>query len=108
MCIKPDQHETFSHKGAALSKLGRYQEAIVAYDQALCIKPDKYEALTGKGYVLTNLGYYEESINTCDQAIIINPGYHEAWLQRGWRLLTPISLEYQSSILCLPPYKTGL
>jgi Flp pilus assembly protein TadD len=35
-----------------LGKLGRLEEAIASYDQALEIKPDKDEAWNNRGYAL--------------------------------------------------------
>ena len=67
--IQSDNHEalTIKHvvltiKGVSLANLGRYEEAITAYDQALHFKPNFYETLNNKGNSLANLGRYEEAI----------------------------------------------
>ncbi|NEP91142.1 MAG: tetratricopeptide repeat protein [Okeania sp. SIO2C2] len=39
-------------KGIALKNLGRYEEAIYAYDRALEIRPYQYQAWFGKGITL--------------------------------------------------------
>ncbi|NCQ99530.1 MAG: tetratricopeptide repeat protein, partial [Microcystis aeruginosa L211-101] len=67
----------------ALVNLGRYEEAIASYDQALEFKPDKHEAWTNRGIALGNLGRYEEAIASYDRALEIKPDDHEAWHNRG-------------------------
>lgn len=71
------------HKGNALENLGRYEEAIVAYDAAIAIKPDYHEALSIKGLVLFGLGRYEEAIAAYDAAIAIKPDDHQALKNKG-------------------------
>ncbi|MEM9008266.1 MAG: tetratricopeptide repeat protein, partial [Cyanobacteria bacterium P01_F01_bin.86] len=66
-----------------LKNLGRYEEAISSYDQALEIKPDKHEAWNNRGISLDDLGRYEEAISSYDQALEIKPDKHEAWYNRG-------------------------
>jgi tetratricopeptide (TPR) repeat protein len=81
--IKPDLHEAWNNRGAALANLGRLEEAIASYDQALEIKPDKHEAWNIRGAALANLGRLEEAIASYDRALEIKPDDHEAWYGRG-------------------------
>ena len=73
----------FYSKGIALSAMGRKEEAIAAYDQALAIKPDKHEALNNKGNALSAMGRKEEAIAAYDQALAIKPDDHEALNNKG-------------------------
>ncbi|MEM8503854.1 MAG: tetratricopeptide repeat protein [Cyanobacteria bacterium P01_D01_bin.1] len=73
----------FYGKGIALSALGRKEEAIAAYDQALAIKPDKHEALNNKGVDLSALGRNEAAVAAYDQALAIKPDKHEALYNKG-------------------------
>ncbi|MDA0268046.1 MAG: tetratricopeptide repeat protein [Cyanobacteria bacterium] len=73
--------------GVALGNLGRYEEAIAAYDAALAIKPDKHEALNNKGIALGNLGRYEEAIAAYDAALAIKPDDHQALNNKGIALV---------------------
>ncbi|MEL6581075.1 MAG: tetratricopeptide repeat protein, partial [Cyanobacteria bacterium J06621_12] len=69
--------------GNALFNLGRYEDAIAAYDQALAIKPELHEAWYNRGIALFSLGRYEDAIAAYDQALAIKPDDPEAWNNRG-------------------------
>jgi len=56
-------------KGAALSNLGRNEEAIEWYDKALKVDNRNVNALFRKGLALSNLGRYEEALNALREAI---------------------------------------
>jgi CHAT domain-containing protein/Flp pilus assembly protein TadD len=76
------------NKGVALNNLGRYEEAIASYDNALKIKPDDHYVWNGRGLALNNLGRYEEEIASYDNALKIKPDDYLAWVNRGaalWR-----------------------
>ena len=47
--------EALANKGLALGNLGRYQEAIEYFDQAIAIIPDATETLNNKANALTEL-----------------------------------------------------
>ncbi|MCL1462989.1 tetratricopeptide repeat protein, partial [Argonema galeatum] len=85
--FKPDDHEAWNNRGNALGNLGRLEEAIASYDQAIKFKPDKHEAWNNRGFALRNLGRFEEAIASYDQAIKFKPDDHEAWNNRGFALL---------------------
>ncbi len=55
-----DCHAWFN-RGKVLANLGKYQEALVCYNQALSIKVSYYEAWCEKGVVLEKLGCYQEA-----------------------------------------------
>ena len=42
--LKPDSFIGWYNKGIALDLLGRYEDAVVALDQAVKIEPENYEA----------------------------------------------------------------
>ena len=56
-----------------LFNLGRYEEAIASYDQALQIKPDKHEAFHYRGISLTRIGEYEKALTDFNRAIELEP-----------------------------------
>lgn len=70
------------NEGYDLDKLGRYEEAIKAYDKALGIDPTLKEAWHNKGVTLANLGRYEEAIDAFDKALEIDPTYK--WAKWAW------------------------
>ena len=71
------------NKGVLLSKLGKEEEALKLFDQALEIKPAAYDSLCNKGALLSNLGKQEEAIKLYDQALEINPDNHDSLRNKG-------------------------
>ena len=53
--------DAWCDRAAALSELGRFEEALQANDKALELYPDDYNAWYNKGTALDNLGRYEEA-----------------------------------------------
>ena len=68
--------------GIALSELGKYEEAIECYDEAIRINPDYASAYLNKGSALSDLGKKEEAIECYDEAIRIKPDY-AAYFNKG-------------------------
>ncbi|MBW4634350.1 MAG: tetratricopeptide repeat protein [Iphinoe sp. HA4291-MV1] len=73
------------HRGNALEKLERYENAIASYDQAIRIQPSYYETWYDRGLVLDRLGWYwyKESLASFDKAIKIKRDDPDAWYSRG-------------------------
>jgi len=84
--VKRKRHDVYYERGNSLSKRGRYEEAIAAYDQAVHIKSDFAEAWYQRGVALAYLERYEEAIAAYKTAVEIKPDYSEAWYSRGWVL----------------------
>ena len=72
--------------GNELGDLGRYEEAIAAYDEAIKIDPNDPDLWHNKGNQLANLGRYEEALSAYDEAIRLKPDYDYAWLNKGNQL----------------------
>ena len=65
--------------------MGKYDEAIQAYDRAIEINPQYTDAWYNKGETLRRQDKYDEAIQAYDKAIKINPqsqrpGAIKAWL----------------------------
>jgi predicted O-linked N-acetylglucosamine transferase (SPINDLY family) len=58
--------------------LGRFDEAISVYQQALAINPDYAEAHNNLGLTLHALGQYNDAAATCRRAIFLQPNFAEA------------------------------
>ena len=71
------------NKGAALRELGRPEEAVACYDQALEIDPRLAQALGNKGVALRALGRPEEALDSYDQALDINLRDATVWNNKG-------------------------
>jgi tetratricopeptide (TPR) repeat protein len=59
--------------GIALENLGRYEEAIASYDQALAIKTDLVKVLYNKAYCYALLGKTDLALENLQRAIALNP-----------------------------------
>ena len=81
--VSVQDSETWFNEGNALSNLGRYEEAIVAYDKALEINPQYSDAWNNKGIALSYLNRYEEASEACNKAIEIDPQNSNAWNNKG-------------------------
>ncbi len=65
--------KTYYNKGTAFYHLGKYSEAIKAYDKAVELDPKYFKAYIDKGVILlNNFKKYEKAIKVFDQAIAIN------------------------------------
>jgi len=69
--------------GNALFRLGRYEEAITSYDEALKFKRDSYEAWYIRGDALFHLGRYQQAIASYDKALEIQPDNDAVWNNLG-------------------------
>jgi serine/threonine protein kinase len=73
----------WSNKGGSLNALGRHEEALVCYNQALAIDPRIAVAWNNKGVSLAAIARWEEAISCYDQALAIDPRIAGAWSNKG-------------------------
>jgi len=66
-------------------KLGNYDEAIQAYDEAIKLDPEYATAWYNKGVTLSKQGYCDEAIQAYDEAIRLNPEYDASLEKQGHR-----------------------
>ena len=69
--------------GIALQGLGRYEEAVASYRQALALKPDNADAYNNLGLALRSLNRHEEALACFETAQVIKPDHVEALFTRG-------------------------
>ena len=74
--------------GAALQSMGRLEEAMGYYRQALRIKPDDAVARNSLGTALQTGGKFDEAINEYREALRIQPDYVNAHYNLGTSLLS--------------------
>src|SRR6185295_5418617 len=84
----PNEFTAHFNLGAALQSLGRVEEAITYYRQALRIKPDDAVARNSLGSALQTLGKFEEAIGQYREALRIRPDYVNAHYNLGTSLLS--------------------
>ena len=65
--------EEYLNEGIKLYALGRYTEALIAYEQALHLDPHFADAYFGKGNALYYLGRYEEALTAFESALRLDP-----------------------------------
>ena len=70
-------------KGVTLSKQGKPQEALGAFEEALTYDERLPEAWYGKGTVLGELGEYQGSLEALDQALSLRPEDPDCWHNKG-------------------------
>ena len=94
-----EKTETFwIGKGGSLSALGRHEEAINCFDQALAIDPRAVMAWNNKGVTLWRLGRQEQAIKCLEQALAIDPRLAMAWTNKG-AILTDLG-RYEEALNC--------
>jgi tetratricopeptide (TPR) repeat protein len=76
----------WNNKGGSLGALGRCEEALWCYDQALAIDPRYEVAWYNKGNALVDLGRRTEAVACYDQMLAIDPRYAAAWNNKGLAL----------------------
>jgi tetratricopeptide (TPR) repeat protein len=91
--IEVYEGETVSNlvnKGAALHALGRFQEALTAFDKAISLLTDKVGIIPSKLYViwwnrgkaLTDLGRFDDALASFDKALSIKAD-EKVWLDKA-------------------------
>ncbi len=62
----------WNNRGVTLSRLGKYDDALAAYEQALQLHPDYSTAWNNKGVTLYRLGMYHEAVKAYDRALHVS------------------------------------
>jgi len=81
--------EAWLARGYSFVKIGRFHEALGAYETAVAVQPGLAEAWLDLGNVYTELERLDDGLNAYTKAIAIKPGLAGAWLGRG-NVLTKI------------------
>ena len=73
MQIIPDYYQAWYNRGIVLGKLGRYEEAITAYDRSSQIKPDDPSPYYNKSRAYSLQKQIQSSLENLQKAIQLNP-----------------------------------
>ena len=74
----PDRY-AWTGRGFALLQLGRYEEAIASYDQALTLRSADETSWCNRGHALYRLGRYPEALASYNQALSLEPDFDAAF-----------------------------
>jgi tetratricopeptide (TPR) repeat protein len=66
--------------------LGKYDEAVQAYDKAIELDPKYAKAWVNKGLVLRMNGKYEKALQMFNMATKLDPQYASGWNNKGYAL----------------------
>ena len=61
----------------------RYEEALLAFDEALALRTDDPGTLMNRGATLRHLGRYEEALQAYDQSLALRPNHPDTVMNRG-------------------------
>jgi hypothetical protein len=78
LLMAPDLTEASLFHGYCLDLLGRYEEALSAYDQALAGSPCLVAAWNNRGNTLLKLCRYEQAVESYSRALDLAPGLLDA------------------------------
>ena len=78
--------EDWYNKGLALEDQFKWNESIIAYDEAIKLDPNYAAAWSNKGHMLFVLNKYDEANKCYDEAIKLNPNDATTWLKKGYAL----------------------
>lgn len=73
----------WKEQGISLFHLGRYDDALKAFDRTIELDPKNSDAWGCKGSVLHLVGRTSEAIKAYDRAIELNPNDSELWTYKG-------------------------
>jgi len=76
-------YSNFYENGLQLSKIGKYEEAVMEFDKTISLKPDHASAWFSKGVSLCKVERYQEAIDCFDTAIGIDENFMSAWYEKG-------------------------
>jgi tetratricopeptide (TPR) repeat protein len=80
--LKPELAEAWVNRAAALDALGRLEEAVRDYGQALKLRTEA-ATYNGRGNALARLNRPDEALADYNAAIALRPGYGLAYYNRG-------------------------
>jgi len=96
---RPSSALGFMQRATALSKLGRYEEALADAAWAISIAPGDSEVWRGQAYVFCELNRYAEAQRALDHALALDPRNVKALVELAQVLAT---LENYKQLLLRP------
>ena len=88
--------EEWNNRGAYLLSLGKFEEAIDAFNKAIELDPNCDKAYSNRGGAYFYLKYYDKSLKDFNKAIDLNPKNDANYYNRG--LLYYVLKKYERAI----------
>jgi len=76
----------YKDKTAALTDLGRYDEALATANTGLALFPNSTGLWNNKGYALFKAGRNTEAVDAYSRAVTLDPTYEKGWINKGLAL----------------------
>lgn len=81
--MRPHFSDALNNLVIALNRQGKFNESLIAAENATRYSPDDPEVWYNRGYTLGMLGRYEDEIDSYKQALSIRPNFSSAWKNMG-------------------------
>ena len=81
-----DNHEELFNRGNTLFDLGKFEEALKNYNQAVKLNPNNYLIWLGRGMVLSRLNRSKRAIVNYKRALELNSNDYRTWFYLGLTL----------------------
>ena len=82
--VRDKAPEAYHEQGVDLAGSGKYQQAIVNFNQAIRLDPNNAKYYYNRGIAHGNLDQNQQALEDFDTAIRLNPNYAEAYSNRGF------------------------
>lgn len=104
---EPKHVNAWCYYGIALHDLKKYEQSVVAYEQAIALQPNFPVALNNMGNSLRYLGRVADADQAFQRAIDLSPNYFNAFRNRGtlhaWTGRIDLAFKYYHQAMLLNP-----
>jgi Flp pilus assembly protein TadD len=104
---EPQHVNAWCYYGIALHDLRKYEQSVIAYEQAISLQPNFPVALNNMGNSLRYLGRVEDADRAFQRAIDLSPNYFNAFRNRGtlhaWTGRVDLAFKYYHQAMLLNP-----
>jgi tetratricopeptide (TPR) repeat protein len=82
--LRSDYADAFNNRGTAYQLIGRYQQALADFQDAIRLKPNDPNAYYNRGKVYRDLGRYDDAIADYNTLIFLTPNFPSAYNGRAY------------------------